>query len=111
MTARYDIHTNIHHAMRACMGETLTLVGRIDVNDRDDLMTGLQQLHELLNLCDAHISKEIHFVHAAMEVRRPDSTAAIADQHIDHTELMHIEDTEHNAVLWADYSDAELMQR
>jgi hypothetical protein len=151
MTARYDIYTNIHHAMRACMGETLTLVGRIDGNDRDDLVTGLQQLHELLNLCDAHISKETHFVHAAMEARRPDSSAAIADQHIEHAELiqalrelgdslgcanvpaeratlkrklyaqlalfvaenfvhMHIEDTEHNAVLWADYSDAELMQ-
>jgi hemerythrin-like domain-containing protein len=151
MTARYDIYTNIHHAMRACMGDTLAVVGRIDVNDRDDLLAGLQQLHELLHLCDSHIAKETHFVHVAMERRRPGSSARITDQHVEHAELlqtlreladrlgsagdaggraaakqrlyaqlalfvadnfehMHVEDTEHNAVLWAAFSDEELQQ-
>jgi hypothetical protein len=149
--SRYDIYRNIHHAMRACMGDTLSVVGRIDANDAEDLCLGLQQLHELLNLCDAHIQKETHYVHVAMESRRPGSSARIADEHIDHADLlqslrelaeriggevsvviraallsrlyaqlalfiadnfehMHIEDTEHNAALWADFSDAELQE-
>ncbi len=147
----YDIYRNIHHAIRAFMGDTLSVVGRIDASDAEDLSLGLQQLHDLLNLCDAHIQKETHYVHVAMERRRPGSSARIADEHIEHAELvqslrelaeriggetsgairaallsrlyaqlalfiadnfehMHIEDTEHNAVLWADFSDAELQE-
>ena len=150
-TARYDIYRNIHRAIRAFMGDTLSAIGSVDAGDSDDLQVGLQQLHELLDLCDAHIEKETHFVHAAMERRRPGSSARIADEHIDHAELiqalrelaervgreespimrnsllqrlyaqlalfvadnfehMHVEDTEHSAVLWADFTDAELAE-
>lgn len=147
---RYDIYRNIHRALRACMGATLAQIGAIDVQDANALQAGLTQLRELLALCSAHIEKETHFLHVAMEARRPGSSAGIAAEHDEHRdtlnaldelaaivestepaaratlmhrlylqlalfvaenfEHMHVEEIEHNAVLWSNYTDAELLE-
>lgn len=147
-TPRHDIYLPIHKALRAYMSETLAAVGRMDCDDDHDVAAALAQLRELLEICAGHLEHENHFVHSAMERRRPGSTARIADEHIEHShafgdlraaltlvelgrgeerrtlaqilyrqlalfiaenfEHMQREESEHNAVLWSAYTDAEL---
>lgn len=81
---RYDMYMAIHKAMRACMNETLATLGRMDADDADEVTVALAQLRELLHLCDQHVQKENKFVHMAMEMRRPGSSAEIAAEHVEH---------------------------
>ncbi len=81
---RYDMYMAIHKAMRACMNETLMTLGRMDVDDESEVAAALAQLRELLHLCSKHLQKENQFVHAAMEKRKPGSTADCASEHIEH---------------------------
>lgn len=81
---RYDMYMAIHKAMRSCMHEALAALGRMDINDADEVAAALAQLRELLNLCDQHVQKENKFVHAAMEQRKPGSSAEISAEHIEH---------------------------
>lgn len=87
---RYDIYRNIHRALRACMSDTLVVIGRMDVADPDDFHHGLQCLHDLLSMCDLHIYKETHFIHSALESRRKGSTAQIADEHLEHLDSLRV---------------------
>lgn len=84
ISSRYDMYMAIHKAMRACMNETLAMLGRMDIDDADELNAALAQLRELLKLCDLHVQKENKFVHAAMEQRMPGSSAHIATEHVEH---------------------------
>jgi len=81
---RYDMYMAIHKAMRACMNDTMAMLGRMDVNDADEVSAALAQLRELLHLCDQHVQKENKFVHTAMEQRRPGSSTEVAAEHIEH---------------------------
>ena len=81
---RYDMYMAIHKAMRACMSDTLAILGRMDVNDVDEVSAAMAQLRELLHLSDQHVQKENKFVHVAMEQRRPGSSVEIATEHVEH---------------------------
>jgi hemerythrin-like domain-containing protein len=145
---RHDIYMPIHKALRAYMSETLAAVGRMDCDDEQDVAAALAQLRELLDVCAGHLEHENHFVHSAMERRRPGSALRMAEEHIAHAhvfgdlraalvlvqlgrgaerrtlaqilyrqlalfiaenfEHMQREESEHNAVLWSAYTDAEL---
>jgi hypothetical protein len=147
---RLDLYAPIHKALRSMMSDTLGRIGRIDATDAEDLAQGLAQLDTLLALCESHVHHENHFVHPAIEARRPAGSKRIAHEHDEHLQSiaelrdevaalraapadamaaralrlyrhlalfvaanfqhMHIEETAHNAALWAHYSDAELMQ-
>jgi len=146
---RMDLYAGIHKALRTMMVDTLADVGRIDVNDEQDLMAGTQRVLDLLGLCASHLQHENDFVHTAIEARAPGASAAVAHDHASHVadierlsrltqglrtaaaaerdgaalhlyrelsrfvahnfEHMLVEETAHNAVLWAHYTDAELM--
>lgn len=82
---RHDIYLPIHKALRSCMSETLSAVGRMDCDDDHDVAAALAQLRELLEICAGHLEHENHFVHSAMERRRPGSTVRMADEHIEHS--------------------------
>jgi len=144
---RVDLYAPIHKALRNFMCDTLCQVGRVDVNDADELQQALAQCDQLLALCEAHVHHENQFMHPAIEVRQPAGSKRIAHEHEEHLQSiaelrdevaalrrtaepalalrlyrhlalfvahnfqhMHIEETAHNAALWAHYSDAELMQ-
>jgi hypothetical protein len=83
-TRRHNIYANVHKALRACMGETLIAVGRMDPTDDVDVGLAVAQVRELLTLARMHLEKEDHFVHPAMEARRPGSAAHTAADHIHH---------------------------
>jgi len=81
---RFDMYAQIHKGLRSFMMHTLEKVGRMDAWDECETEEALAQLRALLGLCRVHLEKENSFVHAAMEARRPGSTARIALEHVHH---------------------------
>lgn len=146
---RYNIYGNVHKTLRALMADTLTTVGRTDLEDVEEMNDTLAQARALLAACGSHLTHENRFVHAAMEARHPRSAAHTARDHHAHLEdiarldahirrvestagqardaayrefylrlalfvadnytHMHVEETDNNAVLWAHYSDEEIL--
>lgn len=85
-TPRLDLYTPIHKALRHFMTDTLLRVGRMDVNDAGDFQATLGQVDALLDQCLSHLDHENHFVHTAIEARRPGASHRIAEEHLDHME-------------------------
>jgi hypothetical protein len=148
-TSRHDSYLGIHKALRLFMTDTLARVGRTDPDDDAEVGSTLEQVRELLGLCELHVKDENDFLHPALERARTGSAARAQQEHAQHLEAihdlgdlagliadtrdtaraaalarlyramalfvaenfehMHLEETEHNAVLWAHYSDAELL--
>jgi hypothetical protein len=147
--SRHDGYLGIHKALRLFMTDTLTRVGRTDPGDDAEVHSTLEQVRDLLGLCQLHVKDENDFLHPALERARAGSAARAQQEHVQHLEAihdlgdlagliadtrdtaraaaparlyramalfvaenlehMHLEETEHNAVLWAHYSDAELL--
>jgi hypothetical protein len=140
---RHDIYAFIHKGLRAFMAHTLVRVGRLDPHDAAEVAEACEEVCALLDICSGHLEHENAIVHVAMEARRPGSSAAIADDHVEHVRaiaalralvarvpgsdeqahaLYHAlgefvahnfahmgqEESSHNAVLWACYSDEEI---
>jgi len=145
LPARLDLYASIHKGLRLFMTDTLARVGRLDVDDPNELTATLAQVHSLLDLCRRHLEHENQFVHTALEARRPGASLRVAGEHDEHIDAiaaleadaaalralpgaaaayrfyrhlalfvaenfvhMNVEETSHNAALWAAYSDAEL---
>ena len=83
---RFDMYGPIHKALRSFMGDTLLRLGRVDVNDPQDLTPTLAQLDTLLELCLSHIRHEDESVHAAIEARQPGGAAHTLQHHAEHRE-------------------------
>lgn len=146
---RMNMYAGIHKALRACMADALTGLGRMDVDDEADFARACDSVVQLLNQCRAHLQHENRFVHAAMQARAPGTCVAVEAEHVEHEaaidalsegvswllacprparartahalylqlalfvahnfEHMHQEETRHNGVLWAHYTDEELV--
>ncbi|NRF66158.1 hypothetical protein HLB44_04105 [Aquincola sp. S2] len=85
---RYDLYTATHRALRLFMTETLARVGRLDVNDRHELTTALNEVDALLRLARLHLAHENQYVHAAIEACQPGATQAIGEEHVEQIETM-----------------------
>ncbi|MES2129442.1 MAG: hemerythrin domain-containing protein [Pseudomonadota bacterium] len=81
---RFDIYSKIHKALRACMCNTLTLVGRLDGDDAAEMSRVLGQVRALASMCGNHLAKEDAFIHPAMEERQPGSSSRIEGEHVRH---------------------------
>jgi hypothetical protein len=86
--ARHDIYAAIHKALRLHMADTLTRIGRTDPFDDAEVGGAMQQVGELLDLCEQHLDKENHVLHPALERARPGSTAHIEADHVSHVEAI-----------------------
>jgi len=146
---RYDIYEVIHKALRARLSQTLTSIGKLDVEDDYCVGEAVEEVRTTLAIMRGHLQSENEFVHAAMEARAPGSTRQVAGEHEHHEEdiavlddacdallaaapsaraaragrlyfllelflrdnLTHMryEEDHHNAVLWAAYSDEEIL--
>ena len=146
---RVDMYSGIHKALRACMADALSALGRLDPDDAQDVASASSRMTELLDFCESHLEHENAFVHRAIEARAPGAAAAVAHDHVEHEQHigqlrtlvqaldtapaearavvvqqlyrqlalfiaenfrhMNVEETAHNAVLWARYTDAELV--
>lgn len=85
---RFDIYSNPHKALRACLGDCLAAAGRVDPHDGADVAALAAQVRGLLDFCRVHLDKEEHYVHPVMEARRPGSSATIAGDHREHLEAL-----------------------
>ncbi len=81
---RFDMYSAIHKALRSMMGQTLVLVGRVDVADDEELLETLEQVGALLDLCAAHLEHENAFIHPAIEARQPGGAQRTAEDHVEH---------------------------
>ena len=68
--ARLIALRHIHKALRHFMTDTLVRVGRLDIDDADEMSATLAQLETLLTLCTRHIEHENDFLHTAIEARQ-----------------------------------------
>ena len=75
-----DMYTLVHKGIRAFMGSTLTAVGRMDANDREETAATLAEVRALAMFLRAHLHHENQFVHPALEARRPGSAAGYASR-------------------------------
>ncbi len=80
---RHNLYAHPHKALRLCLSDTLALAGRVDPEDAADVAGLGRRVREMLRFCRAHLDKEEHFVHPAIEARRP---GAAAGTHADHRE-------------------------
>lgn len=81
---RHELYLPAHKGLRAFLCEVLLNVGRLDSTDEQDTAEVLAQLRGLLLILKSHLKHENAFVHAAMEERRPGSTATTAHDHHGH---------------------------
>jgi hemerythrin-like domain-containing protein len=85
---RVDLYAPIHKALRSFMSDTLCRVGRIDVDDAEDMQQALAQCDALLALCENHVHHENEFMHPAIEARQPAGSRRIAHEHEEHLQTI-----------------------
>jgi hemerythrin-like domain-containing protein len=86
--ARYNIYAPIHKALRLFMTDTLQGLGRMDLDDAQDLAAGLARLDALLDGASAHLRHENDFIHPAMEARSSGASGRIAAEHREHLDAI-----------------------
>jgi hemerythrin-like domain-containing protein len=87
-TDRYDIYAPIHKALRQFMTDTLQRLGRLDLDDQQDLLLGLAQLDALLDAAGHHVQHENAFIHPAIEAHSRGASARIAADHQEHLDII-----------------------
>lgn len=90
MTAlpRFDLYAPIHKALRLFMTDTLRRLGRLDLDDAQDLAAGLAQLDALLDAARSHLQHENDVIHPAIEAHRPGGSDRIAADHREHLDTI-----------------------
>ena len=87
-TDRYDIYAPIHKALRQFMTDTLQRLGRLDLDDPQDLLLGLAQLDALLDAGGHHVQHENAFIHPAIEAHSRGASARIVADHQEHLDAI-----------------------
>ena len=81
---RVDMYTLVHKGIRAFMGATLEVLGRLDERDADEVAHTLAQVRSLAMFLRAHLHHENQFVHPALEARNPGAARRTAGDHVEH---------------------------
>jgi len=87
-TPRFDLYAPIHKALRLFMTDTLLTLSRLDLDDAQDLASGLAQLDALLDATNCHLQHENDFIHPAIELRREGTSHRIAAEHREHLDAI-----------------------
>ncbi len=85
---RLDLYGPVHKGLRALMFDTVARLGRCDAGDAREVADTLAAVRTLLWVCERHLHHENAIVHAAMESRRPGSSAMTADDHVGHVDAI-----------------------
>ncbi|MBV8036350.1 hemerythrin domain-containing protein [Roseateles sp.] len=85
---RHDLYAPIHKALRLFMTDTLAVMGRLDLDDPQELAAGLARLDALLDAAAQHLRHENEFVHPALDAHRPGTSATIAAEHREHLDAI-----------------------
>ena len=85
---RFDIYAPIHKALRLFMTDTLRELSRLDLDDPQDFVAGLDQLDALLDAARCHLQHENDFIHPAIEARKSGASDRIAAEHREHLDAI-----------------------
>jgi hypothetical protein len=85
---RFDLYATVHKGLRLFMADTLSRVGRLDLDDEVEVAATLGQLAGLLETCRAHLGHENQFVHPTIEARQPGASLRIEGEHQEHLSAM-----------------------
>lgn len=108
-TARMDVYTSIHKALRAAMSDTLRRVGRLDVHDDEEREAVCSNVQALLQQLRSHLQHENDFIHAAIEARRPGGARLTAEDHVQHLDSIGNLDDEAQALRHARAAQRQAM--
>jgi hypothetical protein len=81
---RVDMYTLVHKGIRAFMGATLGAVGRMDVQDPQDVSQVLAEVRALGTFLRAHLHHEPLFVPPGREARPRGAGRRTAGDHVEH---------------------------
>jgi hypothetical protein len=102
----HSLFWRIHKALRACLCDTLMMVGSIDADDQGAVIKTLAQVRTMLLFCGGHMMQEERYIHPAMEERNPGSTRLSASEHLQQERAF-----AHITVLVADVESSSRGQR
>lgn len=85
---RFNIYLQIHKGVRAALATVLLQVGRTDPRDDAEVAASLDAVRDLMALLQGHLEHENDWIHRALELRSPGSSAATAADHADHLEAL-----------------------
>lgn len=81
---RYNIYLAVHKGLRGFMVDTLSQLGRVDVTDKCEFASVMEQVSSLLETCLSHVHNENKFLHPAMERSLAQSANRTNDDHVEH---------------------------
>jgi len=81
---RHDVYGLIHKGLRAFMLDSLSRLGRVDVDSPASFSGAVAHTRALLGKLSEHLSHEDTFLHSALEARAPGTAAVTAIEHADH---------------------------
>lgn len=81
---RFDIYAGIHKALRTLMADTLSRLGRCDLDHPGDLRDTLDRTTLMLDLMASHIDSENTVIHTAIEARQPQGARQTTEDHVEH---------------------------
>jgi len=85
---RFNIYTQIHKGLRACMCEVLVRVGRVDPTDRMEIEVVAKEVRGLIDFARDHLQHEEELIHPVLEARRAGSSRESHSEHGQHLETL-----------------------
>lgn len=85
---RFNIYAPVHKALRLFMSDTLQVLGRMDLDDTQELAGALDQLDALLDAASRHLRHENEFIHPAIEARSNGTSKRVAAEHEEHLDAI-----------------------
>jgi hypothetical protein len=83
---RVDLYGGVHRGLRYAHGKVLALLATLNYGERASVERTLDELEAVLELGAEHLALEERHYHPALEARKPEASARLAEQHRGHTE-------------------------
>ena len=85
---RFNLYTQIHKGLRACMSEVLVRVGRLDPSDPAETQTTADAVRQMIDFARDHLHHEEELIHPVLEARRAGASHESHAEHEQHLETL-----------------------
>jgi len=83
---RFNLYTQIHKGLRACMSEVLVRVGRLDPTDTAEIRMTADAVRQMIAFARDHLHHEEELIHPVLEARRAGASSESHAEHEQHLE-------------------------
>lgn len=87
---RFNLYTQIHKGLRACMCEVLVRVGRLDPSDPAEIQTTADAVRQMIAFARDHLHHEEELIHPVLEARRAGASTESHAEHEQHLETFEL---------------------